>query len=187
VLAALTIEDRLALATLKMADATFKAYSGPGYTHMHGGGLLVPNDYRGLASLLIEARTCVRPLQEHRTDEAGGYDAPGRAAPLHIAGLSGATGTSLTPPRYTGGAMSVHELDSAATEERNSLSHQSLGERRLRDFQEHRTCAREQPVLATSIETSPDNAVHTVLYPHGQSTKNYSRIYRGIERFTIRL
>ena len=38
--------DRLALSVLKMADASFKAYSGPGYTHMHGGGLLVPADYR---------------------------------------------------------------------------------------------------------------------------------------------
>ena len=31
VLAALSVEDRMSLSVLKMADATFKAYSGPGY------------------------------------------------------------------------------------------------------------------------------------------------------------
>ena len=45
-LAALTIADRLALSVLKMADATFKGYSGPGYTHMHGGGILLPGQSR---------------------------------------------------------------------------------------------------------------------------------------------
>ena len=36
-----------------MFDATFKAYSGPGYTHASGGALLQPADFRGLASLLV--------------------------------------------------------------------------------------------------------------------------------------
>ena len=37
-----------------MADATFKAYSGSGYTHCGGGGLLQPNDYHGWSALLVE-------------------------------------------------------------------------------------------------------------------------------------
>lgn len=36
-----------------MSDATFKAYSGAGYTHASGGALLEPADFRGFASLLI--------------------------------------------------------------------------------------------------------------------------------------
>ena len=62
VLAALTINDRLCLclclclSVLKMADATFQAYRGLGYTHCRGGGLLVPGDYRGLATLMVSER-----------------------------------------------------------------------------------------------------------------------------------
>ena len=55
-LACLTVYDHLAQSVLKMADATFAAYSGPGYTHISGGGLLAPSDYHGLATLLIERR-----------------------------------------------------------------------------------------------------------------------------------
>ena len=39
-----------------MADATFKAYGGAGYTHSGGGGLLQPNDFHGLAALLVESK-----------------------------------------------------------------------------------------------------------------------------------
>ena len=37
-----------------MANATFKGYGGAGYVHSHGGGLLQPNDFRGMAALLVE-------------------------------------------------------------------------------------------------------------------------------------
>ena len=40
---------------LQMFDASFKAYSGPGYMHASGGALLMPSDFRGLASLLVRA------------------------------------------------------------------------------------------------------------------------------------
>ena len=47
-----------------MADATFAGYSGDGYTHSAGGGLLGPNDFHGLAALLV-TRT---PLSEVETE-----------------------------------------------------------------------------------------------------------------------
>ena len=40
----------------QMVDATFKAYGGAGYTHSGGGGLLQPNDFHGLAALLVESK-----------------------------------------------------------------------------------------------------------------------------------
>ena len=52
-LAALTVADRLALSVLKMADATFKAYSGPGYTHMHGGGVSAQRPFLTLPHVLL--------------------------------------------------------------------------------------------------------------------------------------
>ena len=55
--AALTVHDRLALGVLQMADAVFKGYGGAGYTHSGGGGLLQPNDFHGMAALLVEANT----------------------------------------------------------------------------------------------------------------------------------
>ena len=217
-LAALTISDRLALSVLKMADATFKAYSGPGYTHMHGGGLLVPNDYRGLASLLIEhergvlapddsngrllaalrllkltnpivRRTLTCFERELRGEEfpaaAGGISAlpslpqngacfqerragmsgvPPPVLATHVGGLSGASGVTLVPPRFIGAAVSVLELDAAATEDRNVLGQQSVGTRVMRAT----SVTVAQPVLSVTAEVSPDNAVHTVLYPYGQ-------------------
>ena len=48
-----------------MMDATFAGYSGEGYTHSAGGGLLGPNDFHGLAALLV-TRT---PLSELETVE----------------------------------------------------------------------------------------------------------------------
>ena len=78
--AVLTVKDRMSLAVLQvrhsiskhtstthlphltasshaqMADATFKAYGGAGYTHSGGGGLLQPNDFHGLAALLVESK-----------------------------------------------------------------------------------------------------------------------------------
>ena len=55
--AALTVNDRLALGVLQMADAVFKGYGGAGYTHSGGGGLLQPNDFHGMAALLVEAKS----------------------------------------------------------------------------------------------------------------------------------
>eukprot|EP00964_Phaeocystis_antarctica_P092004 scaffold59066_cov93-Phaeocystis_antarctica.AAC.1 len=40
-----------------MADAVFKGYGGAGYTHSGGGGLLQPNDFHGMAALLVEAKS----------------------------------------------------------------------------------------------------------------------------------
>ena len=48
-----------------MVDATFAGYNGEGYTHSAGGGLLGPNDFHGLAALLV-TRT---PLSELETVE----------------------------------------------------------------------------------------------------------------------
>ena len=53
--AALTVNDRLALGVLHMADAVFKGYGGAGYTHSGGGGLLQPNDFHGMAALLVRS------------------------------------------------------------------------------------------------------------------------------------
>ena len=39
-----------------MQDATFKAYGGSGYTHSAGGALLEPNDFHGMAALLVHGR-----------------------------------------------------------------------------------------------------------------------------------
>jgi len=50
------MHDRLALSVLNMGDALFKAYGGAGYTHSAGGGLLQPQDFHGMAALLVEAR-----------------------------------------------------------------------------------------------------------------------------------
>jgi len=52
----LSVHDRLALSVLNMGDALFKAYGGAGYTHSAGGGLLQPQDFHGMAALLVEAR-----------------------------------------------------------------------------------------------------------------------------------
>ena len=51
--AACSVEDRLALSVLRMANATFKGYGGAGYVHSGGGGLLTPGDFDGMASLLV--------------------------------------------------------------------------------------------------------------------------------------
>ena len=53
-----------------MADAVFRTYSGAGYTHIHGGGFLVPADYCGLASLMIEG-------DAHSSNLPAGADARG--------------------------------------------------------------------------------------------------------------
>jgi hypothetical protein len=52
-IACLNTVERMELSVLKMVDAAFKAYSGPGYMHNSGGALLQPADYRGLAALLV--------------------------------------------------------------------------------------------------------------------------------------
>ena len=52
-IACLNTVERMELSVLKMVDAAFKAYSGPGYMHSSGGALLQPADYRGLAALLV--------------------------------------------------------------------------------------------------------------------------------------
>ena len=44
----------MALGVLQMSDAVFKGYGGSGYTHSGGGGLLQPNDFHGMAALLVE-------------------------------------------------------------------------------------------------------------------------------------
>ena len=49
----LSADERMSLAVLRMADATFSAYSGPGYTHNQGGAILTPADFYGLAALLL--------------------------------------------------------------------------------------------------------------------------------------
>jgi hypothetical protein len=51
-LATLCTDERLCLGVLKMVDASFKAYDGPGYMHYSGGGGLLPNDFSGLSTLL---------------------------------------------------------------------------------------------------------------------------------------
>lgn len=51
------MKDRLALSVLKMKDAVFKGYGGAAYTHCSGGGLLQPNDFHGVAALLVESRS----------------------------------------------------------------------------------------------------------------------------------
>ena len=46
-------DERLALAVLKLKDATFKAYSGhAGYMHAVGGALLEPGDFSGLNGIM---------------------------------------------------------------------------------------------------------------------------------------
>jgi hypothetical protein len=82
----------------------------------------------------------------------------------HVGGLSGASGVTLVPPRFIGAAVSVLELDAAATEDRNVLGQQSVGTRVMRAT----SVTVAQPVLSVTAEVSPDNAVHTVLYPYGQ-------------------
>ena len=52
-IACLNTVERMELSVLKMVDASFKAYSGPGYMHSSGGALLQPADFRGLAALLV--------------------------------------------------------------------------------------------------------------------------------------
>ena len=49
----LSADERMSLAVLCMTDATFSAYSGPGYTHNQGGAILTPADFYGLAALLL--------------------------------------------------------------------------------------------------------------------------------------
>lgn len=67
----LNVAERLCLSVLKMADATFKAYSGPGYMHINGGAMLQPADFRGLAQMLVRSPTGSRlaphplPLPSH--------------------------------------------------------------------------------------------------------------------------
>jgi hypothetical protein len=179
--------------------------------------LLVPNDYRGLASLLIDragtvhtpdtARqlaalrllrqtnpivrrtlTCFERelggesfpaggggasalpsmtqegagFQERRDEAVNGMPAPVQAT--HVAGLSGVAGVALAPPRYVGAAVSVLELDVAATEERNALRHQMLGDR----IERSSGTIIAQAVTGDSSNTSPANATHTTLYSHGQ-------------------
>ena len=54
-LANLTCKERMMLAVVKMADASFKAaYSSSGYMHFSNGAFLQPNDYHGLAAILIQ-------------------------------------------------------------------------------------------------------------------------------------
>ena len=49
-----------------MADAVFKGYGGAGYTHSGGGGLLQPNDFHGMAALLVEAKSDSSDSGMHR-------------------------------------------------------------------------------------------------------------------------
>ena len=90
--------------------------------------------------------------------------APQAVRATHVAGLSGTAGVSLAPPRFVGAATSVLEVDAAATEQRNDLRQQTLGTR-IDRASGH---VRAQPVGASSVDESPDNAVHTVLYPFGK-------------------
>ena len=187
--------------------------------------LLVPNDYRGLASLLItrdeaslhksDPNACgsrvlaaLRLLRQtnpivrrtltcferelggeafpqdgggtgampsmpqdgagfqERRDEGVGANAaaPAPVRAVHVSGLTGVAGASLSPPRFLGAAVSVLEIDAAATEDRNSLQQQTIGNRVERGT--GRVVA--QPVRSSTATTSPDNAVHTVLYPRGE-------------------
>jgi len=245
-LAALGILDRLALAVLKMADASFGPYSGAGYTHMHGGGLLVPADYRGLASIMFNRTARLSDLPAGVNAEhvraaldllrvtnpiveatltcferelngdafpagAGGAGAlpslPESAATMQgrrwmdvdsstephgadllpdeqeqahrVSGLGSTCGVSLNAPRFLGSATTVLDFDGAATEQCNSLGYHSFGDRVLRsDPSSHY----EQPVLGESAETSPENAVHTVLYPYGEGGFVSKRDKTGVLR-----
>ena len=56
-----------------MSDAVFKGYGGAGYTHSGGGGLLEPNDFHGMAALLVEAK-------DGSTEPASARDQRRRAA-----------------------------------------------------------------------------------------------------------
>ena len=49
----LDMADRMALAGLKMADATFQGYAGAQYGAFSGGGSFVPQDFHGAAGLLV--------------------------------------------------------------------------------------------------------------------------------------
>lgn len=104
-------------------------------------------------------------FQERRDEGVGGNAAaPEPVRAVHVAGLSGVAGASLAPPRFLGAAVSVLEIDAAATEDRNSLQQLTIGDRVERAT--GRVVA--QPVRSSTVEVSPDNAVHTVLYPRGE-------------------
>ena len=53
-----------------MADAVFKGYGGAGYTHSGGGGLLQPNDFNGMAALLVESADSNSTSHHSRRREA---------------------------------------------------------------------------------------------------------------------
>ena len=50
-----------------MCDATFFAYAGYSYLHYSGGAMLEPNDYAGLAALLVQNTSApIRPPSEDK-------------------------------------------------------------------------------------------------------------------------
>ena len=207
-----------------MFDATFKAYSGPGYTHASGGALLQPADFRGLASLLVrtpgevtrsDARmrralqllsqsnplvrstlTCLErefdvPLVADPFPASGGLGAfpavPEDETQLPAHDDDGSTGVAsggatagapqlashlhsngarlLSARPIVGAAQSVYEPPADARDQRNGWERQQVGTKRRR----HAPATVEvAQAAAKRASLSPDNAVHTTLFPCGE-------------------
>ena len=57
----MTLDERLAVSVVKMADASFEGYSSIGYAKYSGGGELRPNDFHGLAGMLLDGDDSEEP------------------------------------------------------------------------------------------------------------------------------
>ena len=192
-----------------MADATFAGYSGDGYTHSAGGGLLGPNDFHGLAALLV-TRT---PLSE---DETMAETARRRAALRRLMTPYGPgnplvmqTLTCLERELSGAGALpTVHDIEggfessdaedvedgfddryefrgavqSAAPLAATGASAQATANPTIGDrlLRDEDDGFVKQTATATDPADSPDNAAHTVLFPRGAG--GYAKTQYGCSR-----
>ena len=87
------------------------------------------------------------------------------AASSHAAGVGQEPPRSLGPQGIVGMLQSVHNPAASASERRNALEHQTVGTTVSRSDPQTR---QEAPAVGTSAETSPETAIHTTLFRHGQ-------------------
>ena len=192
-----------------MMDATFAGYSGEGYTHSAGGGLLGPNDFHGLAALLVtrtplsELET-VEETERRRTALRRLMNPFGRGNPLVLQTL-----TCLERELSGAGAMpTVHDISSgldsddaddgdggyddryefrgavqsAAPLAATGATTQATANPTIgnRRLRDEEDTFVRQTATATTPAESPDNATHTVLFPRGAG--GYAQTQQGCSR-----
>ena len=191
-----------------MSDATFKAYAGAGYTHSQGGGLLQPNDFHGMAALLVnktplaanESRDATarqrRALRRLMDRHGHGNWLVARTLTCLERELSGSQPTidevdsdvdsepedGVTMMRdpygraFQGAVESAEEPSLLSNTARMATVEATIGNTQNRQARAFVT----QSAESTSVETSPDIAAHTILFPHGAG--GYAKTPTGCTR-----